>query len=663
MQYMKRLWILCFLLVSYMGFAQNKLALIVGVGEYPPESRIPPIASVNDLKYIRAILNKNGFADKNITALVNAKATKATILKGLTDLAAKAKKGDIVVLHFGCHGQQIRDQRTIELGKDEDDGYDEALLPYDARARYNPTGYKGEKHLRDDDLYPKLLAIRQKIGVEGSLLVIIDACHSGTGTRSEGFAVTRGEPVPFPDPENPPDSIINLSAAEARQGFFESGADSLSNMVVLSGSSPHQENKQVVVNYEELGSLSYAFYKAMGDMPSGSTYGLLFEKIKAIIQAYVPDQVPVMEGKPNQVIFSGKYTTREDKLFVRVGIKTVPAEKDSLFTIDKGLMDNLAPGIRGRIYKAGTNTPVAGAVIRRTENFKSIGVADQLLTRTELYELRLDEENYGELQAGVKLKLQEPSGKPSILEKQVKQLLKPYRFLNLSDKADFQLALQSDPAGRKAVLTDRNNKMLWSASLSRDDSLSAADKSGVIQSIKQALRIRYLRTLPDGGDLASQVKAELLPAGPYDTLAGVVLGEGDTYYLRISNNSGQKLFYTVLDIYPDDKTEVLYPYKGKEPADYMVDKKASVQRKLAVSKGSPAGVEFLKVIFSKEPLDLRSVFEQKVQRDEMRSFQAVIDDLFNDHDPGRATRADVSSVKLEEIGIVTVRFTVRPPQP
>jgi hypothetical protein len=105
--------------------------------------------------------------------------------------------------------------------------------------------------------------------------------------------------------------------------------------------------------------------------------------------------------------------------------------------------------------------------------------------------------------------------------------------------------------------------------------------------------------------------------------------------------------------------DIIYPGKGKEPSDYIIEKESPVIRKLAVSKGTPEGREFLKVIVSKEPLDLRSVIDQKIERDEMRSFQLVLDDLFNETDPGKATRADISSIRAEEIGIVTVHFMIK----
>jgi hypothetical protein len=639
--------------------AQNKLALIVAVGEYPAASKIKPIASVNDVKYIKAALSRNGFELKNIDTLINSRATKAAIISALTQLSEKAKKDDIVVIHFSCHGQQIRDQKTIELGKDEDDGYDEAFLPYDAMPKYNPTGYKGENHLRDDDLFPLLLNIRKKLGSNGSLLVLLDACHSGTGTRDESFAVTRGEPVPFQDPENPLDSVINLSAAEAKQGFFDSQADSLSNMVVISASSPHQVNKQVIINNEELGSLSYSFYKALTETTEGNTYELLFEKIRATMQAFIPEQIPMMEGSGQQIIFNGKYKPREDKIYLRVGYKESVGTEDSVFTIEKGLLDNIAKGTRCKIYKAGRNEIYAYGSIKRVDNFRSYGTAEKKLTRTELYEIKMDEENYGNLEAAVKLSFTETDAAAKLLEKQLKQFMKPYSFLKISDKADFQLEVKKDGEGKQATLTDRNNKIIWSGGILNKDSLSDEQKKQFITDIKKQLRIKYLRTMPDGGELAQYVSAEIIPAKEYNKAAGIELTIGDGYALHIRNNGSQNLYYTVLDIYPDNNVEILYPYKAKEPADYVLEKKNVVIRKLAVSKGSPVGVEFLKVIVSKEPMDLRSVFEKKITRDNMQSFQTMLDDLFNEKQGKAATRGDISNIKAEEIGIISVSFIIK----
>jgi hypothetical protein len=650
------LFITC-ICVAFPCLSQDKLALLVAVGQYPENSRIRPIASVTDLKYIKAALKKNGFSDNNMQTLVNAKATKQGILNSLAALATRAKKNDIVVISFGCHGQQIRDQRTAELGKDEDDGYDEALIPYDAKGVYNPTGYHGEKHLRDDDLFPLLTEIRKKIGQNGSMLVLIDACHSGTGTRADDFPVSRGEPEPFPDPENPfdPASIQNT---DTRTSYLDHISDSISNMVVISGSGPHQLNKQVLVKNEEVGSLSWAFYKAMNELEAGNDYGILFQKIKATIQAVIPEQLPMVEGNTSQVIFSGNYKPKVEQNFIRVGLKEGPRSgEDSVFTLGRGMLDRIYAGATGKIYLPGKTEPVAEARIVKAENFNSVGVAAGLLKRGETYELRFSEENYGNLSAQLRFDRQDQI--PAGIEKQLRQALAPYKFIAFNEQnGDFRFGKMETANGPQIYLSDRNNKMIWDAPLSTTGALQAADQQNLIAGIQQALRVKYLRTMPDGGELEKSVKASIIPAVKIPGQDTLLFREGDAYALKIENNSTQKLFYTVLDIYPDNTVEVLYPYKGKEPSDYSIAKNGSVVRKLSVSANSPAGVEFLKIIVSKEPMDLRGVFTHSIQRDEMRSFQLMLDDLFARPEGGKKVRADWSSVKAEEIGIVTVNFTI-----
>jgi len=640
----------CLLLIQLsFTYSQNKLALLVEIGTYPADSRLRPIASVSDIKFIKAALTKNGFPVKNIDTLVNSKATKIAILNKLAELAVKAKKDDIVVIHFGCHGQQIRDQRTVELGKDEDDGYDEALLPYDAKGFYNPIKYKGENHLRDDDLAGPLNNIRKKIGANGSLLILLDACHSGTGTREDNFPTFRGEPIPFTDPENPFDPS-DISDIDTKGSFFDDPKDSASNMIVISGSGPHQVNKQMLINNEEAGSLSYSFYKAINEMPTGADYNLLFQKIKAIIQSVIPEQIPMIEGNESQLIFSGKYSSKEKKNFIRVGLKTnQPEFGDSVFTLSQGRMDNLSEGMTGKLYQPGNDEAVTDFVIRKTDHFTSIGVAGKILKKDELYEARFTEENYGSLHSNIKFNTAKPA-----LEKNLKQFLSQYSFIRFSDQADF--IFEND---KTTTLRDRNKKIIWTASVSEADTLATDDKINMVAGIKNALRIKYLRTLPDGGDLTNVISAELKTDKPNKPAEGLILTSGDIVTLKINNNSPQSLFYTVLDIYPDDRVEILYPATGKEPQDYRIEKNNFVERRLRVSPNTPTGVEFYKIIVSKEPMDLRAVFEKKITRDNMQSFQTLLDDLFNEKQGKAATRGDVSSIKAEEIGIISISFIIK----
>ena len=57
-----------------------------------------------------------------------------------------APVGEVIVVHFSGHGQQIADDNH-----DEADRLDETVVPYDAPSRWT-TGYTGERHIRDDEL-------------------------------------------------------------------------------------------------------------------------------------------------------------------------------------------------------------------------------------------------------------------------------------------------------------------------------------------------------------------------------------------------------------------------------------------------------------------------------------------------------------------------------
>lgn len=133
---------------------------------------------------MQGMLKSAGF--KSVTTLVNRQATKVGIVGAFKRLTASCKQGDVVYIHYSGHGQQMTD-----VHNDEKDGLDECWIPYDAYRKASKT-YHGEKHLTDDELNVYLNAIRHKIGAKGKLLVAIDACHSGDGTRGDDDEVVRG---------------------------------------------------------------------------------------------------------------------------------------------------------------------------------------------------------------------------------------------------------------------------------------------------------------------------------------------------------------------------------------------------------------------------------------------------------------------------------------
>lgn len=176
--------------------AQNKIALLVGISDYPEYPREDAswskIHGANDVRLISPLLADQGFS---VTTLINESATHEAILNSFKTLENNVHPGDIVYIHLSGHGQAVEDEDG-----DEADGWDEAFIPYNAELNYRENGYHGENHLLDDELNVYLNSIRRKVGEIGIVYVVIDACHAGSsyrGEEEEDIVFVRGTDIGF----------------------------------------------------------------------------------------------------------------------------------------------------------------------------------------------------------------------------------------------------------------------------------------------------------------------------------------------------------------------------------------------------------------------------------------------------------------------------------
>lgn len=177
------LWLLLLLLYNTAA-AQTRHALVIGIGTYQ-DKNWGNINGDADVKLVDAVLASAGY--KDVTTLVNRQATKRAIVNAFRRLEKKCHEGDVVLIHFSGHGQQMTDVNGDEVK----DHLDEAWIPYDAYRKYCAHD-RGDKHLSDDEIYGLLSDIRRKIGNKGEILVVVDACHSGDSSRGNDDEVIRG---------------------------------------------------------------------------------------------------------------------------------------------------------------------------------------------------------------------------------------------------------------------------------------------------------------------------------------------------------------------------------------------------------------------------------------------------------------------------------------
>lgn len=244
---------------TFSAEAQTKRALLVGVSDYGNGMEDPNkwanISGANDITLLSPLFKEQGFA---VTSLVDGQATHTGITAALEQLASDSQKGDIVYIHFSMHGQPFED-----LNGDEEDGWDEALIPVDAEMLYAEGVYEGKNHLLDDELEGHFNQIRNKLGSEGQLVVILDACHSGTASRGdddhirgtrEGF--TRSGKDYTPD-----------RTQETNDYFTVASTKNQSPVMFIEACRSYQVNREVrdVDTNTWYGSLSYYIAQSMKD--------------------------------------------------------------------------------------------------------------------------------------------------------------------------------------------------------------------------------------------------------------------------------------------------------------------------------------------------------------------------------------------------------------
>lgn len=246
---MKNIYLLLILSIfTQLVLAQNKRALLVGISDYQCINKYGGwnnIHGKNDIDMLNTTLKKSGVS---VSCLYDREATKAGISKALNVLASQCKVGDIVYLHFSTHGQPFEDDNG-----DEDDGWDESIVPVDAPIEYTKGKYEGENHLIDDELHKFCTRIRKAIGPKGMLYVVIDACHAGKASMGIEEEVIRGTKAGF----TRSGKYYRPQKLERGNFYQIPSSTSLGNVMFIEACRSYQVNKEIVEKGKYYGALSY----------------------------------------------------------------------------------------------------------------------------------------------------------------------------------------------------------------------------------------------------------------------------------------------------------------------------------------------------------------------------------------------------------------------
>ncbi len=216
--------------------------LVVGIDDYRNDEMPDLGGAVNDANDIYKALQSINV--KHITRLLDAQATRRSILEAWGDIIARAQPNDTVVFSYAGHGAQTRER----IAGSEDDGRDEMFQLHG----YSRGAGNGDR-IMDDELN----ALFRDAG-HLRIIFVADSCHSGTMTRGfdprAGGGATRGGGFDIIDddelpPADPQDAEIEESDLQ-HVLFF--GAVKDSQLVV-----------ELSIGGQSRGALSWTFANAL----------------------------------------------------------------------------------------------------------------------------------------------------------------------------------------------------------------------------------------------------------------------------------------------------------------------------------------------------------------------------------------------------------------
>ncbi len=267
--------------------ASTRWALFVGINDYihfedGPGGDLP--GAVRDARIIRDVLVERwGLPPENTRMLLDRDATKAAITEAMTGwIPGKARPGDQITIFFAGHGSQMWDESG-----DEDDGLDETIAPADVRPETT------EMDISDDLMSEWLAALPSD-----NVVVVLDNCNSGTGTRAvTPFSRTRelGRDVNAV-PKPPSVSRRSLPGQQDETGFDASDG----RVLEISAAQPFQAAVDAYFPAEEGGEAFHGgafttfLARELWRAPADASYEEVFVRVRDALKRNRFEQDPYL---------------------------------------------------------------------------------------------------------------------------------------------------------------------------------------------------------------------------------------------------------------------------------------------------------------------------------------------------------------------------------
>jgi len=293
-----------------MGHVSGKRkVLLIGINYFGQSGELR--GCINDVRNIKNFLETHYTVDEILILTDDPTSsnhpTRANILQAFRWLRQNASSGDSLILHYSGHGGSVKD-----TDGDEEDGYDETLVPVD---------YASAGQIVDDEVHDVLV---RGLPAGVRLTAIMDCCHSESvldlpylysvtgdlevvgNDTSKGIAKMVGAGIKFALNKNKKQAISGLKEggklfmsganggnSAARQKTIETRSTD-ADVVMFSGCKDSQTSADATIGGEATGAMSYALITALNEDKNRDYTNLLRRMRQILAEKYT--QVPMLSA-------------------------------------------------------------------------------------------------------------------------------------------------------------------------------------------------------------------------------------------------------------------------------------------------------------------------------------------------------------------------------
>ncbi len=330
-------------------------ALLAGIDVYPPP--VPRLAGCeNDVQALATFLEGRLGDRLRLQTLVGRLATRAALIEAIRAHLSQARAGDVALFAWSGHGSE--EPAPPALASLEPGGWIQSIVPVD-------VGRRDDRGVLVRPLADKELAVLFGEVTAGGphVIVLLDCCHSGTGTRDAAVRVRQWRPDPERALPETRTVVEELAAARPLDEFLPGSVDPSIGRIApltLSACQPFELAKEIDRVDGARGVFSVALLDTLAASGPTTTYRSLLAGVRSRVEREVGEQRPVIDpidvnGPADSLVLDGTIRRHEAAFHV--------TRSPTGFEVDAGTIHGLRSASAGEAFDLACLAPGTNDVV------------------------------------------------------------------------------------------------------------------------------------------------------------------------------------------------------------------------------------------------------------------------------------------------------------